>query len=212
MTVSEIQYLIASRLNKDETPEFLNSLLPSIYGTYAQLIRRNHQKYGNQIYFERSVDIPLEESDLIDDCDVSGCLILRTTVDLPDTIRFDFQPPYNKVTAQNKGFGTRPVVFDWTTPENFSYQLYLPYVGNEPRYTVINDRIYILNNKLIDHINVRAAWARPDQLKTLGCIDCNEEDLTIPDDIGKEIISILLKEEFGGLLPTSNNDDIRDNE
>jgi hypothetical protein len=206
MRLDEIQYLIASKLNRDKDIEFLNSLIPSIFAKRALLIRQQFQKYQAQKYFELSIDVSLVKDDTIDDCNKSGCQILRSRTKIPKPVRFEYQHPFNRVSSQDKR-----ITFEWTTPEQFEFIQHLTFTGHEPRYFWINDYIYIVNNNLLDAINIRFVPERPEELNNFDCINCVINDAHIPDDLSEVIIQLIIENELRILAPTNNNGEIHEN-
>jgi hypothetical protein len=205
MTVDQIKYIVASRLNRDTDEEYVESLVPLIYGLRSRLIRQQFQKYESQIYFERSFNVGLELASEYDNCGLeSDCSVMRTTMTIPTPVRFEYRPVFNRVADADKRH-----TLSFTTPEQYEYLRNL--IGTNERdlwYFWINNRIVIPNNKLIKEINVRGVFARPDQLVKFNCTNCLDTEVDIQEDIAMTIVEVLLNENRLQ-LPDVNNGQLK---
>ncbi len=204
MTVKEIQYQIASRLNRDDNEEFLNSLIPSIYGNYARLLRQRRQRGSYLFQLERSFDVRLVKDDLMDICNIPGCVVLRSEKKIPRSIEIEKQKPYKISTIDKRNS------FDFTTPEQFEFIRYNKHTSRELRYFYINDYIYVVNSQVLKWINIRAQFENPELLQQFtNCVNCEVYNTEIPNELAPLIIRAIIETEFDILQPEESDGEIK---
>lgn len=117
-------------------------------------------------YYSQSIIVTLEEVNA-DECDeLADCNcenVLRTTVEIPQTLRVG-PNPYDYVGSPG---GMQP--FAWTTFASERFYTHNAYTAKLSRYTKLNNRIYLFNEKNLEKIRVEDVWDDPRQLGNFSC-------------------------------------------
>lgn len=123
------------------------------------------------------------------------CDVVRTVVDIPRTVRFNFTDAITHV-ADPSGLITIPVV------DSLTVQL-LPYdrfTKNTRKAYMIEDKLYIYNPGGMDTINIRGVFEDPEVVAKFECDggDCydDQSDFPMPLDMVQAITDGLVKGTF----------------
>ena len=123
----------------------------------AKYLRQSIQKYGvDEVYIQKYV-VPTTTVDIADSCAVSiGCDVRRTTNKIANPIRYTNDAPFLLVASPS---GKLIITFS----QLFEVQLGEddPYFGVIPRYSYVNNYIYLYNTN-ISNILVQAAYESPE--------------------------------------------------
>lgn len=186
------------RRSANELPD-RNYLIYKVLEYRAMYIRRDVEKnkvISNLIEQDLGC-VELEDVDAAECCDVEvGCTVKKTTVDIPQPLRFNTRDAITYVGSIDKKRSfkiIRPYEAKWVT-----YNKYTPKVD---RAYYLNNRIYIISNPILERVNIRGVFFDPRDLRTFTCEDaeCYTEDSRFPigDDMLQSIVMEILTKELG---------------
>lgn len=126
----------------------------------AFLIRQNYEKgYATNDALGQDLGcVTMELVDPADCCEITtGCpYILRTVQVIPRAIETHTGTLITYVGGIDKISS-----FQLTTPARMQFQKYSKYTGKMPFAYILNDRIYITNNKFLETINIQGVFETP---------------------------------------------------
>ena len=170
----------------------------------ANRIRQSVEKYRlDSIYNQRYV-LALEETDTADSSlATSGIKCLRTSLKVARPIRIKSEVPFPFV-----GSIDGKVSFGYTEFGNYSF-LNLEFSKSQPRYSYINDYIYVYNNNMIDYISAIAPYENPELIipnatSTTGINYTDDMALPIPYDMMNSIKEYIIKA-LSGINPPNTD-------
>lgn len=180
-SLNEIVHSIADKLGKPTDFLLLQNLKFSVINYRALFIRQDFTKtsHFNPLLIQDLGCITMEKVDSAECCTIeSECLVNRTTLEIPNPIRFKGAEDFVFVGGIDKR--TR---FTLSLPEEVPYLEYNKYSTGLIRYYYMNKRIYVTDNNL-SHINVRGIFEDPRAAsKFKRCDDdesCYTDDSTFP--------------------------------
>lgn len=194
ITLKSLQDSIADTLGKANDYVFKTKLIGSILGARSILIRQEHSKsgeYPNYAVFEmQNLEIEATKDDI---CGFTlKCPVYRTVLEIPSPIYTKSQSPFKAVYALD-----RRMNIGYIEPEELQYVTELKFSGDKPRYTWINNRIYLINTSA-EAINVLNVADNITELAKFKCDgkSCFDEETTviIASHLRQPIIDIVYKE------------------
>jgi hypothetical protein len=202
MTLKEISYNILNlyRGGRSSNNEHisLRQIEFNVKHYRAMLLRRDFARNG---LVSRHVEqdlgcIELEKVNASKCCNLPiECDVVRTVVDIPRTVRFNFTDAITHV-ADPSGLITIPVVDSLTVQ-------FLPYdrfTKNTRKAYMIEDKLYIYNPGGMDTINIRGVFEDPEVVAKFECDggDCydDQSDFPMPLDMVQAITDGLVKGTF----------------
>ena len=212
MTLKEISYNILNlyRGGRSSNNEHISLRQIEFNVKYyrAMLLRRDFAKNGMvSRHSEQSLGcIELEKVNASQCCSLPiECDVVRTVVDIPRTIRYNFTDAITHV-ADPSGIITIPVVDSLTVQ-------FLPYdrfTKNTRKAYMIEDRMYIYNPGGMDTINIRGVFEDPADVSKFGdcagsgCYD-ESSPFPIPMDMISQINTGILAGELKMLAGTTSD-------
>jgi len=184
MTLKEIAYNILNlyRGGRSSNNEYisLSQIEFNIKYYRAMLLRRDFVKNGLiSRHSEQSLGcIELEKVNASQCCSLPlDCDVVRTVVDIPRTIRYNFQDAVTHVSDPS-GIITIPVV----DPLTVQFLPYDRFTKNTRKAYMIEDRLYIYNPGGMDTINIRGVFEDPEEVAKFECdgSDCYDDSANFP--------------------------------
>jgi len=211
MTLKEISYNILNlyRGGRSSNNEHISLRQIEFNVKYyrAMLLRRDFAKNGMvSRHSEQSLGcIELEKVNASQCCSLPiECDVVRTVVDIPRTIRYNFTDAITHV-ADPSGLITIPVV-DALTVQFLPYDRF---TKNTRKAYMIEDRMYIYNPAGMDTINIRGVFEDPEETALFDCdgSDCydDEADFPLPMDLVQAITDGLVKGTFMMIAQTASD-------
>jgi len=202
MTLKEIAYNILNlyRGGRSSNNEHisLSQIEFNIKYYRAMLLRRDFIKNGLiSRHSEQSLGcIELEKVNASQCCSLPiECDVVRTVVDIPRTVRYNFQDAITHV-ADPSGLITIPVV----DPLTVQFLPYDRFTKNTRKAYMIEDRLYIYNPGGMDTINIRGVFEDPEEVAKFDCdgTDCYDDNMPfpMPADMVQAITTALLSGEM----------------
>lgn len=202
MTLKEISYNILNlyRGGRSSNNEHisLRQIEFNVKHYRAMLLRRDFARNGLvSRHIEQDLGcVELEKVNASQCCNLPiECDVVRTVVDIPRTVRFNFTDAITHV-ADPSGLITIPVVDSLTVQ-------FLPYdrfTKNTRKAYMIEDKLYIYNPGGMDTINIRGVFENPEEVAKFECNggDCydDESDFPLPLDMVQAITDGLVKGTF----------------
>lgn len=153
--------------------------------------------------------LELEQVDSSECCEITtGCYVLRTKKEIPDTIETWMDNTILKVTTPSGEVITK------SNPFRSQYQKYSKYTSQKPGWYIKGNRIYITNTQLLETINVWGVFENPTELSTF--VSCGgsscfsyEDDYPCSMRMAEQITDIILKTRVYPFLqlPQDNKND-----
>ena len=211
MTLKEISYNILNlyRGGRSSNNEHISLRQIEFNVKYyrAMLLRRDFAKNGMvSRHSEQSLGcIELEKVNASQCCSLPiECDVVRTVVDIPRTIRYNFTDAITHV-ADPSGIITIPTV-DVLTVQFLPYDRF---TKNTRKAYMIEDRMYIYNPGGMDTINIRGVFEDPEEIALFDCegSDCydDESDFPLPMDLVQAITDGLVKGTFMMIIQTPSD-------
>lgn len=120
----------------------------------------------NDTWLQTITCLDLIQVDKSDCCDITtNCVILRTQLQLPETIDTQQDNFIVRVESINGDLISK------TTILAVKYNNFAKYTSNKPKWFLKNNYIYIINSEFLGKINVTAIWDTPADLYTFE--NCN---------------------------------------
>ncbi len=156
--------------------------------------------------------VEMECLDPTECCDISSCdRVLRSTQKLPRTIQRNDRNTILSVSSPDKKVG-----FTQTTYIRQRSNVHSRYTGNEPRWFIKNDYLYVTNIKVLEYVSVSGVFEDPTE--AIMFTNCDgapcftwDDDYPVTGSMGRMITSIILKERMGIVMqaPNDENNDSR---
>lgn len=173
MTLDEIAYNMLNsfrggRSSQDENIS-LDQIKFNIKHYRAVFIRRDYARNGLVTrHLEQDLRcVQLEKVDLSKCCNINiDCPAYRTVKKIPRTVRFNFEEAITYVgdiTGTNRYQIIKPFEAAYITADKFT--------KNNTKAYMIEDYLYVLNNKGADYINIRGIFENPEEATTFS--DCS---------------------------------------
>ena len=184
MTLKEISYNILNlyRGGRSSNNEHisLSQIEFNIKYYRAMLLRRDFVQNGLiSRHSEQSLGcIELERVNASQCCSLPiECDVVRTMVDIPRTIRYNFQDAITHVSDPS-GLITIPIV----DPLTVQFLPYDRFTKNTRKAYMIEDRLYIYNPGGMDTINIRGVFEDPKEVAKFECdgSDCYDDSANFP--------------------------------
>lgn len=202
MTLKEISYNILNlyRGGRSTNNEHisLRQIEFNVKHYRAMLLRRDFARNGLvSRHVEQSLGcIELEKVNASQCCNLPiECDVVRTVVDIPRTVRFNFTDAITHVSDPS-GLITIPVV----DPLTVQFLPYDRFTKNTRKAYMIEDKLYIYNPGGMDTINIRGVFEDPEEVAKFECDggDCydDQSDFPIPLDMVQAITDGLVKGTF----------------
>lgn len=202
MTLKEISYNILNlyRGGRSTNNEHisLRQIEFNVKHYRAMLLRRDFARNGLvSRHVEQSLGcIELEKVNASQCCNLPiECDVVRTVVDIPRTIRFNFTDAITHVSDPS-GLITIPVV----DPLTVQFLPYDRFTKNTRKAYMIKDKLYIYNPGGMDTINIRGVFEDPEEVAKFECDggDCydDQSDFPLPLDMVQAITDGLVKGTF----------------
>lgn len=187
-TLDQIVYNLASMIDQSQDPVILERIRFMVHSSRATLLRRDFKR-NFQISPSTIQTIPcleMEKYEGVECCGVvvpSGCVIYRSKVELPETIRFQIAPggfSFVGTVDLRKSFGH-------IYPFELRYYVHRKYGSKIPRYFVSQGRLYVVGSKP-KHIRIDGIFEDPTKLSEIqdcsgsSCYD-RLEPYPIPSDM-----------------------------
>jgi len=202
MTLKEISYNILNlyRGGRSTNNEHisLRQIEFNVKHYRAMLLRRDFARNG---LVSRHVEqdlgcIELEKVNASQCCNLPiECDVVRTVVDIPRTVRFNFTDAITHV-ADPSGLITIPVV----DPLTVQFLPYDRFTKNTRKAYMIEDKLYIYNPGGMDTINIRGVFEDPEEVAKFECNggDCydDQSDFPLPLDMVQAITDGLVRGTF----------------
>lgn len=191
MQLRQIAELIAERVGRQTDNTFIRIVEDMVVYTRARILTNTIEKRpAMSKYFTQAFVIDLEEvngdeCEELADCNCEN--VLRTTKDIPQPLKAGAHPfDYFGSPAGANAFG-------WTTFGSEKFMSQSPITGKRSRYTYLNNRGYVFNNKNITKVRIEGVFSDPRQLKLFTCIGsdapCYSETGDFPmDDATTQIV------------------------
>jgi len=202
MTLKEISYNILNlyRGGRSTNNEHisLRQIEFNVKHYRAMLLRRDFARNGLvSRHVEQSLGcIELEKVNASQCCNLPiECDVVRTVVDIPRTVRFNFTDAITHVSDPS-GLITIPVV----DPLTVQFLPYDRFTKNTRKAYMIEDKLYIYNPGGMDTINIRGVFEDPEEVAKFECDggDCydDQSDFPLPLDMVQAITDGLVKGTF----------------
>ena len=221
MTLDEIAYNLLNlfrggRSNHDEHIS-LDQIKFNVIHYRAMHIRRDYAKNG---FVSRHIEqdlgcisvIPVDASKC---CKINtGCPVYRTVMELPKTIRYNFEEAISHV-GDVSGIGTIPMV----NSNTIQWLPYDKYTKNKMKAYMIANYLYVYNAEGLETINIRGVFENPqdvskfDECENGGCYDDSRDPFPIPMDMLSLINQGLISGELqllAGSFSDTENDRMQD--
>lgn len=207
MTLPQIAEYVAEKKGRQFDIPFRKQLEDAAINWWATLITDTLSKSpAKKVYYLQSILMELvkvKSQDEEDKCDPDECEedledcicndILRTNLKVPNSLKISTHP-YDYVGALSGADG-----FGWTTFGWLRANQHSPLTGKKPKWTYINDYIYIFNDKSIKNLRIEGIFSDPRELIGFKCPNqtepCYTKDSNFPADnkIIQQIIQYLLQ-------------------
>jgi hypothetical protein len=220
MTLDEIAYNLLNafrggRSSQDENIS-LDQIKFNIRHYRAVFIRRDYARNGLITrHLEQDLRcVQLEKVDMSKCCNITlDCPAYRTVKKIPRTVRFNFEEAITYVgdiTGTNRYQMIRPYEVPFIASDKFT--------KNNPKAYMIEDYLYILNNKGADYVNIRGVFESPEEASTFS--DCSgapcytdASEFPMPMDMVQAITQGMMSGELrllAGTLPDITTDRMQD--
>tara|TARA_R100000781_G_scaffold58751_1_gene37744 strand:- start:985 stop:1680 length:696 start_codon:yes stop_codon:yes gene_type:complete len=212
MTFNEIAYnilnLIRSGKSSQDDMISLDQIKFNILHYRAMFIRRDYARNGKTTrHLEQDLGcINLQTVDATRCCDgfQSGCVVAKTIMPIPRTVRLNFKEAITYVGAID-GMTSIQLI----DPYMAKLASYAKYTGKNRKAFFIEDYLYILNPDSIGKINVRGVFEDPRDVagfdcEGTSCYDDNSE-FPMPADMLQLITAGMVQGELQLLLGTIND-------
>lgn len=201
MTLNEISYFVAGRLNQPLNVVLVNEIKFAVNYWRSFILKQEIFKHGQSGGYTQTITVPLVLVDKGDNCYVDvGCKIQKTKLPISKPLNIKGDMPFNYVGPINmkRPFGYRnqsQIAFSFTGEKNQVF------------YSISNDYIYVWGDNKIDYITISGVFDEPNKAAEL-CIsnaNCLGDDVEYPcpGDIVKMITDGLLNGTFA-LKPLVN--------
>lgn len=213
MTLIQIAEILAERVGRQFDIPFRKELEDLIVIHRARILTNSLSKNpALKKYYSQSIIIDVEEVDR-DECDeLTTCAcehILRTTQEIPEVLKLGVNP-YDYFGSQG---GAQ--AYGWTTFAAEQYLATSAVIGKRIRYTRLNNRGYIFNDKNIEKIRLEDVFADPRKLANFSCsaydnIPCYSKtsDFVSDEAVTQLIIESILTKELR-LIPQEEKIEIK---
>lgn len=167
MTLPAIAEQLAERVGRQFDVPFKEQLkdLAVIYRSrfLSNSLSKNPslKKYYSQSIIADLEEVNPDECDELDGIDCNN--ILRTVEQIPESLRIG-PNPYDYVGSPG---GMQP--FGWTTFSSERFYIHNKYTKALPRYTKLNGRIYVFNEKNLEKLRIEDVFDDPRKLATFSC-------------------------------------------
>lgn len=188
MTLAEIIYDIRNTFKlKNDDSGISNSQFAFIINNWrARFVTQNYRKarYSDVNLVQDLGKVELELIDSAEDCTSTvGCKILRSKLEIPKFIEIDEKPLVTFVGSIQKT-GPQYQIIPWSRMSMIKYQ---KYTGSMPYVAIKENRLYVLNKKVLDAINIQGIFENPSEVAKFKQCDgtpCYTEDSKYPIDAG----------------------------
>lgn len=203
MTLDEIAYNLLNafrggRSSNDDNIS-VDQIKFNIKHYRAVFIRRDYARNGLVTrHLEQDLRcIQLERVDLSKCCNIKiDCPAWRSVKPIPRTVRFNFEEAITYV-GDITGTGRIPMI----KPYEVAFVTADKYTGNNTKAYMIEDYLYILNNKGADYVNVRGIFENPEEVaKFSDCsgLPCYTDDMPFP--MPMDMVQAITQGMMGGEL------------
>lgn len=190
MTLQEITQTVLTRLG-EESPDLSDRIALHVFNARAFLLHRSlsNKTFGSEVWDSQEVRVPLEFYEDDPYCSLLDCDNLRSAKEIPETLRVrNTIVPFNSVRTLNG----EPLTY--TTIEEYKYHRHSMYKTKYIHYTMINKKLYILDNRELTNVSVKGIFFRPDKLKGLHCDNCGFDMENDQFPISKDLLPALIDE------------------
>lgn len=205
MTLNEIVYSVAGRMNQPLNDLLAAEITFAVKYWSAFLIRQDVEKNGNDPSYIRTIVKTLEKVDKGDTCVVDlGCSILRTVNTVPVPISTKMRAPYISVQ-----------LVDFSQPIGYIpfEQLFTlgkgRHLGKRMVYSVNNNKLLLYNNNKLGYVRISLIPFDPleiinDCTTEIDCINADDE-YPLPGHLVQIMIRGMVTGEFA-LRPVNNHE------
>ena len=212
MTLDEIAYnllnLVRGGMSNQDESISLDQIKFNVRHYRAMFIRRDYARNGKTTrHLEQDLGcLDLVQVDSSRCCSgfQTGCVIAKTIMPIPRTVRFNFKEAITYVGAVD-GMTSIQLI----DPHMAKLSSYAKYTGKNRKAFMIEDYMYVLNPNSIGKINIRGIFEDPRDLAAYDCTDglCYNDNLQfpMPADMMQAITAGLVQGELQLLLGTLND-------
>lgn len=213
MTLETIAEILAERVGRQFDIPFTQEVKELIVMHRARILTNSLNKNPSlKKYYSQSIILELEEVDK-DECDeVITCScgsVLRTVKEIPEVLKVGVNPyDYFGSPGGAQAYG-------WTTFASEQYLATSTYTGRRIRYTRLNNRGYVFNDKNVKKIRIEDVFADPRKLANFSCsaledIPCYSEtsDFIADEAVAQLVIESILSKELR-LIPQEEKIEIK---
>ena len=196
MTLDEIAYnllnLVRGGRSSHDEHISLDQIKFNVIHYRAVYIRRDYAKNG---FVSRHIEqdlgcVPIIPVDASKCCKIeTNCPVYRTVIELPKTIRYNFEEAISHV-GDVSGIGTIPIV----NSNTIQWLAHDKYTKNKMKAYMIANYLYIYNAEGLETINVRGVFENPQEVSNFdmceegGCYNDSAHPFPIQRMIGCKII------------------------
>jgi hypothetical protein len=213
MTLIQISEILAERAGRQFDIPFKKELEDLVVIHRARILTNSLQKNpALKKYYSQSIILELEEVNK-DECDeIAECNcenVLRTKEEIPEVLKIGVNPyDYFGSPGGAQAYG-------WTTFAAEQYLAASTYIGKRIRYTRLNNRGYVFNEKNAEKIRVEDVFADPRKLANFSCsavenIPCYSatSDFVADEAVAQLVIESILTKELR-LIPQEEKIEIK---
>ena len=213
MTLDEIAYnllnLVRGGRSSHDEHISLDQIKFNVIHYRAVYIRRDYAKNG---FVSRHIEqdlgcVPIIPVDASKCCKIeTNCPVYRTVIELPKTIRYNFEEAISHV-GDVSGIGTIPIV----NSNTIQWLAHDKYTKNKMKAYMIANYLYIYNAEGLETINVRGVFENPQEVSNFdmceegGCYNDSAHPFPIPMDMLSLINQGLLNGELNMLANTASD-------
>lgn len=204
MTLNEIITILAERVGRQFDQAFKRELRVIVMVWRSRIMRQTLERNPlDRQFFKDGFLLDLEEVSITECPELAGqsCTVLRSVKTIPRPVRAsgivfdyigtdDFLQPFDRIQM-------------WY----YRFKKTSPVTGDRAKYAYKNNRIYIVNNTLIERIAVEGVFEDPRSVYEMQCDDtagvkCASDDMDFNTslEVGQAIIQAILATELRALV------------
>jgi hypothetical protein len=199
---------LAERASRQHDIPFVKQMEDAIVFWRSRLLTDQIERNPNKkAYYRQAILLELKDvakqdkedkcADLVEELCECGCeSIKRTELTIPQVLKVGVNP-YDYVGSPG---GVHP--FGYTTFGTEIFRMKSKYTGKKPRYTLVNDYIYVFNEENLTELRIEDVFGDPRQLYGLKCPGQTEpcytasSDFPIDEKMSQQVIEYIMKNEL----------------
>jgi len=200
MNLIQISELIAERAGRQFDKAFKKEIQDMVvYHRAAYMTDSLSRDPSSKIYFMQSFLVDLEpvSKEECEEMASCGCEdVQRTVKKIPPTLLISTHPfDYAGSPGGYQSFG-------WTTFGSERFLSKGPVTGKRERHTLLNEYVYVFNNKNLKQLRLEGLFSDPRRLKEFKCVNSDEpcysesKDFPIDDRTLKIVVDAILRTEL----------------